>query len=411
MKEDEDLWMKKMRETLKDYSESSAPDGWSRLEAALTPVVEKRVHPYIWWAVAAVLILAVFRISLFFIQNPTAGDIRHTMPPALAVTPVAIPETEEPAGVLITQAKPEGQPVNASKRYNRVPAVRGTEDEHNAITKEGPDELPETTDENTNEVNSEGYQPENQPDNRNMARPQGKNKLHLPMTPEKKRSSVGRWSIAASFSNAAGASSIRTRDHLVMADVPVASSDGLSSDIIPIKDGNQLVFEDGMPYLRETAAISEIKHKQPVGFGLSVRKQLSGGFSVESGVAYTLLSSEGQAVDHPSRKIEQKWHYIGIPLRGNWDFVNSERFTLYLTVGGMIEKCVYGKVGSNKQTIKPLQFSLTGGIGSQLNITNRIGIYIEPGMSYFFDDGSDVETIRKETPLNFNLQGGIRFTY
>jgi hypothetical protein len=311
---------------------------------------------------------------------------------------------------LIAQAKSEGQPVEASRPYNRVSVAKETEDERHAMAKEEPDELPKTAEIDTEEVNSTGHRPENQPDNRSMAGPSGKDKLHLPVMSEKKRSSVGRWSVAASFSNAAGASSTRTQDYMVMADMPAAPSNGLSSDMISIKD-NQLFFEDGIPYLRGTATISEIRHKQPVSFGLSVRKQLSNGFSVESGVIYTLLSSEGKSMDYPSQKIEQKWHYIGIPLRGNWEFAGSERFTFYLTAGGMVEKCVYGKIGSDKQTIKPLQFSLIGGIGGQFNITRHIGIYVEPGISYFFDDGSDVETIRKETPANFNLQGGIRFTY
>ena len=79
--------------------------------------------------------------------------------------------------------------------------------------------------------------------------------------------------------------------------------------------------------------------------------------------------------------------------------------------GGMIEKCVYGKLGSEKETVKPLQFSVSGAVGVQLNATKRIGIYMEPGVAYFFDEGSSVQTIRKENPFNFNIQAGIRFTY
>jgi len=36
---------------------------------------------------------------------------------------------------------------------------------------------------------------------------------------------------------------------------------------------------------------------------------------------------------------------------------------------------------------------------------------VEPGVSYFFDDGSSIQTIRKENPCNFTLQAGIRLTY
>ena len=36
--------------------------------------------------------------------------------------------------------------------------------------------------------------------------------------------------------------------------------------------------------------------------------------------------------------------------------------------------------------------------------------YAEPGVVYYFDDGSNVNTIRKEHPFNFNIQLGVRFT-
>ena len=73
-----------------------------------------------------------------------------------------------------------------------------------------------------------------------------------------------------------------------------------------------------------------------------------------------------------------------------------------------MEKCIYGKIGSRSETVKPLQFSVMGAVGAQYNISKRVGIYVEPGVSYFFDDGSDIQTIR---PCNFTLQGGIRLTY
>ena len=54
---------------------------------------------------------------------------------------------------------------------------------------------------------------------------------------------------------------------------------------------------------------------------------------------------------------------------------------------------------------------MTGAVGAQVNFTRQIGLYIEPGIAYYFDDGSDIETFRKEHPLNFNLQLGLRFSF
>lgn len=47
----------------------------------------------------------------------------------------------------------------------------------------------------------------------------------------------------------------------------------------------------------------------------------------------------------------------------------------------------------------------------QLDITRHIGVYIEPGISYYFDNNSDVRNIYKDRPLNFNLNIGLRFTF
>jgi len=156
--------------------------------------------------------------------------------------------------------------------------------------------------------------------------------------------------------------------------------------------------------------VVDIDHKQPLSFGFSVRKGLARGFSVETGLTYTYLASDVKFAGS-SETVSQKLHYLGIPLRANWNFVDKKFFIMYVSAGGAMEKCVYGKIGSKNETVKPLQFSVMGAVGAQYNISSRVGIYVEPGVSYFFDDGSDIETIRKENPCNFTLQGGVRLTY
>ena len=87
-----------------------------------------------------------------------------------------------------------------------------------------------------------------------------------------------------------------------------------------------------------------------------------------------------------------------------------------------MEKCVSGNLetvtvtnGGNRTSentsldVDPLQWSVTAAAGAQVNFTSRFGLYLEPGIAYYFDDYSGVETIRKEHPINFNLQLGLRF--
>ena len=44
-------------------------------------------------------------------------------------------------------------------------------------------------------------------------------------------------------------------------------------------------------------------------------------------------------------------------------------------------------------------------------LASHISLYAEPGIVYYFDDGSDISTIRKEKPFNINLQAGLRFNF
>ncbi len=64
----------------------------------------------------------------------------------------------------------------------------------------------------------------------------------------------------------------------------VSVSNGLLS--IP-EDDQTLVFEDGVPYLRQAKQVVDMKHHQPISVGVSVRKSLGKGFSVETGLTYT----------------------------------------------------------------------------------------------------------------------------
>ena len=48
--------------------------------------------------------------------------------------------------------------------------------------------------------------------------------------------------------------------------------------------------------------------------------------------------------------------------------------------------------------------------GVQYNFSNLLGLYVEPGVSYYFDNGSSVSNIYKDKPFNFNLNLGLRFT-
>ena len=165
------------------------------------------------------------------------------------------------------------------------------------------------------------------------------------------------------------------------------------------------------------------EHKMPVSTGISFRYAFNEHFAIETGLTYTMLSSELESSSSAGVYVEEyKLHYIGIPVKGNWIFLDTKFLSLYLSAGFALEKSVAGKYervylsgdGDNaawNETVKPMQWSLLGSVGVQFNATERFGIYVEPGVAHYFDDGSGVQTIRTEKPTNFNLQLGLRWSY
>lgn len=144
-----------------------------------------------------------------------------------------------------------------------------------------------------------------------------------------------------------------------------------------------------------------IHHRQPVRFGLSLRYRLTDRWSVESGLSYTRLSSDIITTENGvTSMIEQRLNYLGLPLNIGYDLWRTRHFGLYVSAGGMIEKSL---------DTSPWQFSLNGAAGAEYKLTDYFSLYAEPGLGYYFKDGSSTSTIYQDRPLNFNLSFGLRF--
>lgn len=424
MEKDDEMWLKKMREMLIEYDEPAPPLGWEKLQRELYSPVERRIIPKRFWAAAAaVLILAVSGISFYFLHSPVAEDIRLTSTPEVNVVPDVIPTVPvlenktsrvEPVDKMVKSPKSFIAHVSkATKEQVAVPNVEEEPETKEPISAGNNDII---SDQNQDVITDK--QPETkEPDNgRKMARPSGKDKLHLPIEEPKGSSDRKNWAVAmsvnsgagAAFSNSGGSTNSQPRSIQMNDFASLANSTG--KDFLDISD-NELAFQNGLPYLKASEGYS-YDHKLPISFGLSVRKNLTSSISLETGLTYTYLSSDIHKQGESGNKVgEQKLHYLGIPLKVNWSFVNTNKFNVYVSGGGAVEKCVHGKTMTKSNTVKPLQFSLAGGVGAQYNITKKLGIYAEPGVAYYFDDGSDTETIRKEKKFNINLQAGLRLTY
>ena len=224
---------------------------------------------------------------------------------------------------------------------------------------------------------------------------------------------AARWTLSTSATTGMGASSVTNSTATYV--------EAVGPDDVIWADNPQLgigIFNQGK------SVKTEYKHRQPVRVGLNVAYRLTDRLSVESGVSYTRLSSDmkdGTKNNYSSSS--QKLDYIGVPLNVKYRAFGYRRLSVYASAGLLTEKCVSGKTtheyvisGEKKKheaedvAAKPWQLSVNAALGAQFDVLRNVGVYVEPGVSYYFDDRSPLSTIYKEKPLNFNLNLGVRYT-
>ena len=187
---------------------------------------------------------------------------------------------------------------------------------------------------------------------------------------------------------------------------------------------DQELLQLNSPYFNSQSPKTNIRHKTPVSIGLGVSYSLNDRFSLQSGLNYTFLSSEWEtgAIYHGETK--QKLHFIGIPLSLSYKIAEWKRIQFYAAAGAMTEINVAGKLNAKifvenneirheKKHIrmKEWMWSVNARAGASYPLLRFLSVYAEVGAGYYFDNGSDIETIRSEKPFNVNLQAGFRFGF
>lgn len=157
------------------------------------------------------------------------------------------------------------------------------------------------------------------------------------------------------------------------------------------------------------------KHHAPVSVGLQVAFGIAPRLSLSTGLVYTRTSSDFYPYAPSSNyNVHQVLHYVGIPVGLNYEFWQSGGFHAYVMAGAEADYNVKNDTeeeGVKKENAKRDRVQLSGkaSLGAQYDITPKVGLYIEPGAKYYFDNGSHVENTFKDKKLNFNLQFGLRF--
>lgn len=155
------------------------------------------------------------------------------------------------------------------------------------------------------------------------------------------------------------------------------------------------------------------KHYQPISFGLTASYPLTDRLSLSSGIVLTRLQSDFYYI-MPSQELrkEQRLYYLGVPLNLSYRLWAYKGLKVYASAGGQADWNVWTKLQTNGVTLEMdkdrMQWSVGGALGVQYDVIPQLGFYAEPGLKYYFDNGSNVQNFFKDKPLNFNLQLGLR---
>lgn len=429
----EEKWTDHLRNRMEGYSEPLPEDLWDTLAKELEVRKAPKVIPMgrRWQAAAAVLLLLVSSLTYWFWSSPKADFEQQELAIEMEKTPLPGKEpvyAEEQIADAYRHETDEVQPLvqPASRRMEvveeekeRVPEEVGALSEEaipaveNVLPAEAVEEEPEQ-----GETTVQARQSRNQQLLQQRVADQKRMKQNAVDAKEKTvRSSDLSIGVGAGNTPYGALNTFDGMGSFVSRSAYRTISE---SPVSPIDNGglaySQVLLENAIQTPQ-----TRVKHHMPVTVGFSVAWHFHKDWALETGLNYTLLSSDIHSGSRSYVEETQKLHYMGIPVRLHRSIWKNSWLSIYASAGGALEKCVSGKLEMGMVTnggshvvenvsldVKPLQWSVAAAAGAQVNFTSRWGIYIEPGVAYYFDDHSGVETIRKEHPFNFNLQLGLR---
>lgn len=159
----------------------------------------------------------------------------------------------------------------------------------------------------------------------------------------------------------------------------------------------------------------------PFTLGLGVRFYLSPRLSIGTGVDYSLLTRTFTGdYQGTAGTVSHTVQYIGIPVRLYYDILTSDRINFYTYGGGEVEFCIGNRYrlfgtpdivrnyGEGTSTVLP---SISVGVGVEFRLGRKVGLYLDPGVNYYFPGNQQPRSIRTDKPLMLNFDAGLRFNF
>lgn len=417
--EPNEKWMQGLKRRMEECSEPLPDELWTRIERDWTAARKPRGVVLLRWGVAAAVLALLLASVSVWMWRTDGRTMDSATEVAVLTSPQPSPDSDLPGEQpdVAVQTHAAAEPVRLARRTetSALPAEKAEE--------VVPDEKAETAEaESPTGQTAETKRPEVRSDRKTDDLPARRNwtaDARVQVKPT-------RWSVGLAYGGDFRQENGRFPGYGTLNQSGSAALASWSANSLEgVVENNALCAPLRTLLMNNVGKTTETRvvHKHPFTVGLSFCYDLPRRFSVETGLDYTLLSSELTSGSRQDYYVESyKLHYLGIPLKFNWTFWQNKRVACYVSAGGELEKSVAGHFQKTfvestepvqrwNKTVKPLQASVLGHAGVQLNLGKHFGLYVEPGLVYYFDDGGDLQTIRKEKPLNFKLRMGLRWTH
>ncbi len=160
----------------------------------------------------------------------------------------------------------------------------------------------------------------------------------------------------------------------------------------------------------------------PLSFGVGVKISFTPKWALSAGVNYSLLTRtlsgtyyDGNGVAYSDPDIRNSQHYIGIPVNVYYNIFKGDFADVYAYAGGTVEKCVSdrylidagGTAVNYHGKSRGVQLSADIGIGVEFTVADRLGLYIDPSLRYYFKSAQP-KSLRTVQPLMFGFEAGLR---
>lgn len=396
---DQDLLM---RSILEGGQEEVPAHVWEGVSAGLDKAARRR-KAALWWRRAAAGGAVAAAVAAVLLLNP-GGSGEDIVPIDEGGGLIAVVEPEDtsdsvnPEEVLIAQAEPVVRPASAGRRAgNAAEAVA-------ELTETGPEETESV--EQAEVVEQAGSSEDTETINvaEKAAEEPASEKTYFPEDWGEDEEKAAKVKTSLTLSGLTGTNSAQNSARRNLIKRPSISK-------APAKTG-----------VKETSTNST--YGIPLSFGAGVKLEFTPKWSLGAGISYSLLSrkfygeyqkvnASGIIENSTSSDITNTQHYIGIPVNAFYNIVDSKNVNFYAYAGGAVEKCISDSYAlanttiTHKEAPSGVQWSANIGIGAEFMIGNHLGLYIDPSLRYYFDNGQP-KSIRTAQPFMLGFEMGLR---